>query len=1379
MKVPSMRYIAIAGCLLLLGACTRPRNTSKLLPPVPAVQSGVADHDTDGGDASPLDALHYYLLKRLPEGATEISPDWFVEAQRHIALMPRLRLASEPAAAGLSWTQLGPGNIGGRTRSLLINPQNTNIMYAGAVTGGIWKTVDGGLNWSLLTDPSANITVGYMVMDPTNPNVIYAGTGESYQGYLGQGIYKSTDGSTFNFLPATSSFTYVNRLAIGHSNPQHIYAATSTGLWASMDGGTTWKQQLTVSIHGCDDVQARTDQGTDYMFASCGGKTSSAGYIVYRNTDAGGAGTWAQVLSNPAMARTSLAIAPSQQSTVYAISASNGTDNPRYKDGLQAVYRSQSNGDSGSWVTQTSNADPVVINTSVLSAPLCSATQVPYEYAWYANLAIVDPTNPNRLWAGATHIYRSDDGGANWNVAALTGSHVDDHIFLFHPGYNGGSNQTIYLGNDGGLFRSDNAAVALASAVGVCNPNDNLSWNSFDHYPMTWNSLNHSYAATQFYDATAFAGGGAYFGGTQDNGVIRGNDSTGLNGWTTIYGGDGGFAAIDPADASTLYVDNNSMSFHKSTNGGVTTPLAMNGIPSKETGLFIVPFAVDPNDGTKVWLAAQSALYRTVDGAANWTVAAPQPSGASYDVSAVAVSPFDSNTVVFGATDGNIYHSSSALSTDGSTPWASSQPRATMVSWIAFDPNDRGVVYAVYSGYRKGNPNVSHVYKSTDGGVTWNGIDGTGSTALPDIPIHTIIVDPTNSSTLYVGSDTGIFITQDGGNTWAHDPSAFADAVVDSLKLDRPLGGSVLFAFTFGRGAWKTPLANAPTGCTYFASPTNIAAPPVGGLYAVAVTTGSGCSWVVVPSGSNAFAGGEAPASGTGSKNAVVSVIPNFTGSPRSSTLLVAGTSVAVSQDADTLTSEGSGPDHDGNDEYAGLTPRTLPYTGLAYKTMTLTSNASDPVHSCSPNQSADYKTAWWLFTAPSTGMMEITVQSERWDSPGGNAGFVLTAYPSGNTNSELGCTTVPRDTSSWVYGKIRFAVTAGANYLAEVSAIGNTTNDGGYTLLFAAMGPPDFNLSVSPSAAQVISGSSLLFSATDTASLNPAVRWSIDPALGVISPSGLYTAPLGITAATSVTVTATAFADTRKRASVTLTVNAAPPPTISAVQNGASFLPGFSQGSWITIKGTNLAGTTRIWTGADFAGPNLPTQLDGASVTVDGKPAYVYYISPTQLNVLAPADAAQGLVQVQATYAGLTSTLTSAVESDFSPALFMFGPLGQKYVAAVRSDGQYIGPANLYPGLTVPAQAGNVIELYGTGFGPTNPPTNFGQTFSDAPPTTNTVTCTIGGVPATVQFAGLVVPGEYQLNIAVPPGLPPGDNLVVLKVMGITTQANAYLAVQ
>ena len=247
---------------------------------------------------------------------------------------------------------------------------------------------------------------------------------------------------------------------------------------------------------------------------------------------------------------------------------------------------------------------------------------------------------------------------------------------------------------------------------------------------------------------------------------------------------------------------------------------------------------------------------------------------------------------------------------------------------------------------------------------------------------------------------------------------------------------------------------------------------------------------------------------------------------------------------------------------------------------------------------------------------------------------------------------------------------------------------------------------------------------------------------------------------------------------SLTLPVGAFTGTVITGVVNGASFLPGISQGAWTTITGTNLSGTTRQWTGADFDGSNLPTQLDQVSVAIDGKPAYVYYISPTQLNVLSPADTAQGPVPVQVTYAGKASNVLNATEAAFAPALFMFSPLGQKYVAAVRSDGQFLGPANLYPGATVPAQAGDVILLYGTGFGPTNPTTNFGQTFTGAPPTANAVTATIGGVPATVQFAGLVAPGEYQFNILVP-NVSSGDSLVVLKVGGVSTQPNAYLTVQ
>ena len=231
-------------------------------------------------------------------------------------------------------------------------------------------------------------------------------------------------------------------------------------------------------------------------------------------------------------------------------------------------------------------------------------------------------------------------------------------------------------------------------------------------------------------------------------------------------------------------------------------------------------------------------------------------------------------------------------------------------------------------------------------------------------------------------------------------------------------------------------------------------------------------------------------------------------------------------------------------------------------------------------------------------------------------------------------------------------------------------------------------------------------------------------------------------------------------------------------VMNGASFLPGIAPGTWITIQGTNLSATTRTWTDSDFLGNNLPTQLDHVSVTINGKAAYVYFISPTQLNVLSPDDATQGSVAVQVTTTQGKSNVINAVEAAFSPALFTFSQQDGKYVAAVRADGAYIAPPNLISGLTtVPAKPGDTILLFGTGFGSTTPASPIGQLVNPAP-LANQVTVRIGGVTAITQFAGLVSPGEYQFNVVVP-DIPNGDNAVSIEIGGSSSQANALLTVQ
>jgi uncharacterized protein (TIGR03437 family) len=231
-------------------------------------------------------------------------------------------------------------------------------------------------------------------------------------------------------------------------------------------------------------------------------------------------------------------------------------------------------------------------------------------------------------------------------------------------------------------------------------------------------------------------------------------------------------------------------------------------------------------------------------------------------------------------------------------------------------------------------------------------------------------------------------------------------------------------------------------------------------------------------------------------------------------------------------------------------------------------------------------------------------------------------------------------------------------------------------------------------------------------------------------------------------------------------------------VVNGANFLPGIAPGTWITIQGANLSATTRTWSSSDFSGSNLPTQLDGVSVTVDGKPAYVYFISPMQLNVLSPDDATQGVVPVQVTTAQRMSNRVDAIESAISPALFTFSPQGGKYVAAVRADGAYVAPPNLISGMaTVPAKPGDTVLLFGTGFGPTTPPSPTGQLINPAP-LANPVTVRIGGAAAITQFAGIVSPGEYQFNVVVP-NVSNGDNAVSIEIGGSFSQSNAFLTIQ
>jgi uncharacterized protein (TIGR03437 family) len=242
---------------------------------------------------------------------------------------------------------------------------------------------------------------------------------------------------------------------------------------------------------------------------------------------------------------------------------------------------------------------------------------------------------------------------------------------------------------------------------------------------------------------------------------------------------------------------------------------------------------------------------------------------------------------------------------------------------------------------------------------------------------------------------------------------------------------------------------------------------------------------------------------------------------------------------------------------------------------------------------------------------------------------------------------------------------------------------------------------------------------------------------------------------------------------------SAAASPTIPAggVVNGASYASTIAPGAWVTIFGQNLAAASRALTSDDIVNNILPTSLGGVTVTVNGQPAYLDFVSPQQINLQAPADGSTGSVSVAVSTSAGTSSQQAVSLQPLSPGLFASG----NYAAAVRVDGTLInGTGAAVAGYQTAAAArpGDVLELYATGFGPTTPAVAPGLVWQGSATTANTVTVTIGGVPAPVSFAGLVGAGLYQINITIP-SLANGEYAVVAQVAGVSTPTGVLLKVQ
>ncbi|HEX6098127.1 MAG TPA: hypothetical protein VF432_17505 [Thermoanaerobaculia bacterium] len=776
-------------------------------------------------------ADEYARLKRLGE-RTDLNPPqlyeraqdalrsmraWSVTLDRERPSLAERAFVRAAAADGAlaRWSWLGPGNIGGRTRTLVIDPQQPETMYTGGVSGGVWKTTDGGAAWRPTGDTLANIAINSLVMDPRDNTRLYAGTGEGYfretvRGTAlplrGGGIFVSTDaGESWSILESTrnSDFHFVNDLFVSSADTSRIYAATRTGVFRSSDGGQSWTRILSVSAAGgCLDLVARPGAASDYLYVSCGTLEQAT---VYRNMDAAADGAWSAVLSEPNMGRTSLAVAPSNPDVVYALSASNVSAPGGFNQGLLAVFRSNEAGAAGTWQAAVRNTAADRLSTLLLTNPV-PAAEVECKFSnqnkfvtmgWYCNAIAVDPTNPDRVWAAGVDLFRSDDGGATWGVASYWWAnraapsfvHADQHAIVFHPHFDGSTNDTLFAANDGGIYKTEEASDEVPRGIAaLCNPANGK---------IAWQHVSGNLGITQFYHGAVFPNGREYMAGAQDNGTLLGRDDLGANGWTPVAGGDGSYLAIDPTKPSTFYVSSQVANILKTEDGGATFKQATTGLADEF--LFITPLMMDLGAPQVLWTGGRK-LWRTDNAGASWT-AASTTLGAG-KVSAIAVS---GSRALAGTSNGFIYRNDDARSATPATTWPGVQPREGFVSSITHHPLDADVVYATFAGF-----GGQHVWKSTDGGVSWTPRDGEGDGQIPDIPVHSLVVDPYRPERLFIGTDLGVMVSIDGGAHWMTEVDGMPRAVTEWLVIaDAPEGRS-LYAFTHGRGVWRAELPGAP-----------------------------------------------------------------------------------------------------------------------------------------------------------------------------------------------------------------------------------------------------------------------------------------------------------------------------------------------------------------------------------------------------------------------------------------------------------------------------------------------------------------------------------------------------------------------------------------
>jgi len=725
-----------------------------------------ATEETDGPDK----AFEWRRLAWLDETGN-LAPDAFKKAveqrDRNLEFW-KAHPDNDPSEA-ISWTERGPNNIGGRSRSILVDPTTPSTLLAGSVGGGIWRSTDSGATWARVDDRLGSLAIGCLTRDPNNANVIYAGTGEGFfngDAIGGVGIYKSVDrGLTWSLMQGTTGFGNVCRIAVAPGNSNLIMvSARYGGLYRSTDGGANftsvyWAQGSYFVAFNPTDSTKLIAQVIDYDFG-----TSQWFHAALYSTNSGA--TWTASATglnrvNDFGSRIELAYAPSNPSIVYANCAASGGQ----------IWKSTDGGVNYTMVTTSGS-----IGSS-----------------WYACPIWVNPQNANFVVAGGTYFYRSTNGGVTLTKISngyidTSQAHPDTHAIVSDPGFNNSSNKKVYYCTDGGVYYTADVSTASTSTG--------------------WTRKDQSYRATQFYGAAGNGATGRIVGGTQDNGQLTLQSSASTNALLT-FGGDGGFAAMDPTDQNYIYGEYIDLQIHRSTNGGTSASYIYTGISDAGSAAnFIAPFILDPNNVNRM-LAGGASLWRSNNvKAATPTWTSIKAAGTDY-ISAIAVAPGNSDIIWVAQNDGKVFKT--ANGTAASPTWTTVDDNSATnpipnryVTRIVIDPSNSNTVFIALGGFSPDN-----LLKTTNGGTSFSDITGSAVTGLPDAPIRGFARHPNVSTRLYAGTEVGFFTSADGGLTWSTSAFGPANVSVDECVFMHN-SQSILLA-THGRGMWTADQSN-PAG---------------------------------------------------------------------------------------------------------------------------------------------------------------------------------------------------------------------------------------------------------------------------------------------------------------------------------------------------------------------------------------------------------------------------------------------------------------------------------------------------------------------------------------------------------------------------------------